>query len=133
MYPNYIARKSIAAHFSIWLVLLSFIFYGIPIIFLIFRLLKASNYSIEFYDNRITTKRSLFEHYEYSTVFMGVYSVSVRQSFFGRLFNYGDIYVDCVGRWDVNTKKVHDPYALKAYLDTCTVMLAPPYPPHGFF
>lgn len=133
MYPNYVARKSFVAHISIWLILLSLITYGISLIFLVFRLIGALNYSIEFYNDRITTKKGILARSEYSTLFMGVYSVSVRQSLFGRLFNYGDVYVDCVGKWDVSTKKIHDPYALKAYLETCTAMTAPMNRTHVFF
>jgi hypothetical protein len=49
---------------------------------------------------------------------MGIYSVSVYKPFLGRIFDYGDIRVDCPGPWDINTDGIKDPDGLKKYLET---------------
>lgn len=121
MTPNYTARKSIPAHISLLLIILSPFTLGITLIVQICRILKAASYSIEFYDDRIIAKKGVINRSEQSSVFMGVYSVSIRQSLFGRMFNYGDLNIDCVGKWDVSTTKLKNPYALKAYLETRVV------------
>lgn len=89
----------------------------IPLIIQIARILSAKCYSIEFYDNKIVVKSGVLSKQETQSVFAGVYCVSVEQSFFGRIFNYGSVSVDCPGKWDVNTENIKDPSALKKYLE----------------
>ena len=50
--------------------------------------------------------------------FAGVLSVSVEQSFWGRIFRYGNVKVDAVGRWDVDMNDVVNPAGLKTYLES---------------
>ena len=53
---------------------------------------------------------------------MGVYAVNVYQSFFGRMFNDGNVKVDAVGRWDINFNGIRNNLkGLKAYLEQYTV------------
>jgi uncharacterized membrane protein YdbT with pleckstrin-like domain len=47
-----------------------------------------------------------------------VLSVSVEQRFIARIFNYGDVVVDTVGRWDMDIVGVAKPHKLKRYLET---------------
>ena len=116
MRPNYIAKKSMASVLSFWLIV--FCWLVIPLIIQIVRIISAKCYSIEFYDNKIVVKSGILNKKEKQSVFAGVYSVSVSQSFIGRIFNYGDIYIDCPGKWDVNTKNIKYPVLLKNYLET---------------
>ena len=115
MEPNYVAKKSVTAVLSFWLIV--FFWLVIPLIIQIARILSAKCYSIEFYDNKIVVKSGVLSKQENQSVFAGVYSVSISQSFFGRIFNYGNISVDCPGKWDVNTEGIKDPLALKKYLE----------------
>ena len=73
---------------------------------------------IEFYDDKIVVKGGVFSKYEKQHVFFGVYSVTVRQSFMGRIFKYGDISVDCPGKWDVYSIGIINPDEMKHYLET---------------
>ena len=73
---------------------------------------------ILFYDEKIIVKSGVFNKSESQTVFSGVYSVSLSQSFMGRIFGYGDISVDCPGKWDIDTFGIKDPAALKRYLES---------------
>ena len=115
MKPNYVAKKSVTAVLSFWLIV--FFWLVIPLIIQIARILSAKSYSIEFYDNKIVVKSGVFSKQENQSVFGGVYSVSISQSFLGRIFNYGDVRVDCPGKWDVGTESIKDPSALKKYLE----------------
>ena len=115
MKPNYIAKKSVVPALSFWLIL--FFWLVIPAIIQIVRILQASSYSIEFYDGTLVVKSGVLNKQETQSVFAGVYAVSVSQTLFGRMCNYGDLKIDCPGKWDVNTYGIKDPKALKAFLE----------------
>ena len=115
MKPNYVAKKSAIPALSVWLIV--FFWLVIPLIVQIVRIVSAKCYSIEFYDNKIVVKSGVLNKKEKQSVFGGVYSVSVSQSLVGRIFDYGNIEVDCPGKWDVNTNGILDPLKLKEYLE----------------
>lgn len=116
MKPNYVVKKSIAASISIWNILFCWLI--IPLIVQIVRIVKAANYRIEFYDNKIVTKSGVLSKNEKQTAFSGVVAVSINQPLMGRIFNYGNVKVDVFGKWDVNTEKVKDPKGLKEFLES---------------
>ncbi len=115
MTPNYVAKKSAASVLSIKLLL--FFWLVIPLIIQIVRIVSAKCYSIEFYDNKLIVKSGIFNKSETQSVFAGVYSVSISQTLAGRILGYGDIRVDCPGKWDVDTIGIKNPEALKKYLE----------------
>ena len=121
MKPNYVAKKSVTGVLSFWLIV--FFWLVIPLIIQIARILSAKCYSIEFYDNKIVVKSGVLSKQENQSVFGGVYSVSVSQSFVGRIFNYGNIQVDCPGRWDIDTVGIKDSSALKKYLENYIIAI----------
>ena len=49
---------------------------------------------------------------------MGVTASCVNQTLFGKIFNYGNVTVDCVGKWDVDTTYIKNPNDLDEYLQT---------------
>ena len=114
--PNYTARKSAVAVLSPLCIL--FFWLVIPLIIQIVRILAAKNDIIEFYDDKIVRKSGILSKNETQSVFMGVYSVSLYQSLFGRMFGYGDLVLDVPGEWDVATTGIKDPKGLKSYLET---------------
>ncbi|MBR2930139.1 MAG: PH domain-containing protein [Clostridia bacterium] len=114
MRPNYIARKSAWLALRWWCIL--FFFLVIPLIIQIFLIIEAKRHTYEFYDDRIVEKSGIFSIRERQSVFAGVYTVTVRQSFIGRIFGFGDVTVDCPGYWDINTCGLKNPHGLKNYL-----------------
>ncbi len=44
--------------------------------------------------------------------------VHVNYSLLGRLFNYGNVFIDTVGRWDIDTSGIKCPEKLRAYLES---------------
>ena len=116
MTPNYVAKKSAASVLSLWLILFCWLI--IPLIVQIVRIINAKCYTIEFFDNKIVLKSGILNKSERQCVFAGVYSVSVSQSLAGRIFGYGNISVDCPGRWDIDTTGIKNPGELKKYLES---------------
>lgn len=116
MKPNYVAKKSAWKAFHPLLVLLFFLI--VPIFIIIVRLIVIKCERIEFYDNKVVYKKGVFSRKEITTTFLGVLSVSVDQTFVGRIFNYGDVVIDTVGRWDISTENIARPHKLKKYLET---------------
>lgn len=115
MIPNYVAKKNVLMALNIWLILFSWLI--IPLIIQICKIVIIKHEIIEFYDDKIIKKWGVFKRETQSTIFMGVYSVSMKQSLMGRIFNYGNIEVDCPGQWDVNTNGIKNPSELKEYLE----------------
>ena len=96
----------------------------IPIFVLIYRMMEANRYRIEFYDDKIIVCSGLLDTHKRVSAFVGVAAVSYTQTLFGRMFDYGDVHVDCAGKWDINTSYIKDPEGLEAYLQTKIVSAA---------
>ena len=117
MKPEYVARKSAWEAVSFLWILACFLI--IPIIPLVFHIIALKHYEIEFYQDKIVIKSGWLNTKKRQMVFMGVTSTTVEQSLWGQLFNYGNVIVDCVGKWDVNsTTYIKYPQKLEAYLQT---------------
>ena len=116
MRPNYIVKKSVVPVLSVKLIL--FFWLVIPLIIQILRIVTVKQFAVEFYDHKVVTRGGLFNKWETQVVFMGVNSVSVSQSFLGQIFGYGDVRVDCRGRWDVDTYGIKNPKNLLKKLNT---------------
>lgn len=116
MKPNYIARKSMLSTLSFWRIVSCILI--IPIIPLVARLISAACFRIEFFDDKVITYRGVLNKSKKVAVFMGVAATSIEQSLIGRIFNYGDVKIDVVGKWDVDTTGIKNPSALEEYLQT---------------
>ena len=124
MTPEYVATKSACSVLTFWRIVLCILI--IPIIPLVFRILAAKEYRLEFYADKIIVRSGFLNRKENTMVFMGVTSVSVSQTLFGQMFGYGNVMVDCVGKWDVNhTTYIKDPKKLQEYLQTRIVKANP--------
>ena len=116
MTPNYIAHKSKVKSLNFWLIL--FFWLVIPLIVQIFRVLAAACYSIEMYDDKLVIKSGVLNKSEDQIAFSGVYSISLKQSLIGRMFDYGDIVIDAPGSWaDISTEGIKAPKEFKKYLE----------------
>ena len=52
---------------------------------------------------------------------MGVTSTTMKRPFWGRIFGYGHVYIDCAGKWDFDARFVKNPYRLVRYLRTKSI------------
>ena len=116
MKPNYVATKSAMAVISFWGIVSCILI--IPIFVLIFKILAVKQFRIEFYDDKIITYKGLLNKTKKQSVFMGVNETSVNQTLMGRIFKYGNVSVDCVGKWDIDTNYIKNPHELEEYLLT---------------
>lgn len=117
--PNYTARKSLVPEITFLRILACFLIF--PIFYLIFKIVEAKNYKIEFYDNKIVTYSGVFNKSKRQSAFMGITSISVHQTFFGQIFDYGYVSVDCIGKWDIDTNNIKDPAGLESYLQSTII------------
>lgn len=91
---------------------------AIPVLTIIIHVIILAHIRIEFYDTSIVVKRGVFNKTEKSAVFMGVLEVSLKRSFFGNIFNHGDVIIKNLGKLNVDTTKISKPAKLQEYLKT---------------
>lgn len=116
MKPRCVVKKSVFPELNFWLILFSWLI--VPLIIQIVKIVFAKCYTLKFYDDRVVVVEGLFDKKEKHTIFSGVYAISMYRSFWGRVFNYGDIKIDCPGVWDIDTRGIVNPKKLKRYLET---------------
>ena len=117
MNPNYVAKKSAWSCISfLWIISCILI---VPIFIIAFRIITVKKFCIEFYDDKIVIKSGWLNTKKKQMAFMGVTAVEVEKSIWGHFFGYGDVLVDCVGKWDVDlTTYIKNPEKLEEYLQT---------------
>lgn len=119
--PNYVAKKSAWSVVTFWGVVACVLI--LPIFVLIAKILIAKKYRIEFYDDKIITYKGLINVSRKQVVFAGVTGVIVEKSLTGRIFGFGDVKIDAVGKWDIDTKGIKNPEGLESYLNTKIVTI----------
>ena len=121
MEAQYVAKKSKLASITFWRILFCWLIF--PLVFLLIDILKLSSYKLEIFENQIVETDGILSKNQKQTAFNGVVSVSVNQSFFGRLFNYGSIKMDIVGKNDFYIENIKDPNKFKSFLETKIVKI----------
>lgn len=116
MTPNYVAKKSVISSLNIFLILFAWLI--IPAIIQLVRILDTLCYTIEFYNEKVVRKSGVLTRREKQTVFGGVYAVSITKTVVGRIFGYGNVKIDCPGRWDIDTSCIKNPEGLRDYLES---------------
>ena len=61
--------------------------------------------------------RGIVKTEEQQSILTTIVGVHINRSMAGNIFNYGDVLVDMVGRWDIDTTAIKDPVSLKNYLE----------------
>ena len=113
---EFTARKSVWKVINFWSIISCiFIF---PIFILIYRILAVKKETITFYDDKVVVKKGLLSTSEKSFAFAGVFSINIKQSLTGKIFDYASLTVDFVGSNDIDTRYVKEPKKLVAYLET---------------
>ena len=113
--PNYVIKKSAWSVIKWWHIV--FGIFIIPLIIMIFKIINIKDESISFYSNKVVHRSGILSKNEKTTILTRVLSVTVRQTFWGRIFNYGTIYVDMMGKWDISMRGIKNPMGAKAYLE----------------
>ena len=81
------------------------------------KIVKIKFVRISFYEDRVIERSGILSKRERQSLFQGVLSVSVEQSFSGRLFGYGNVKINVFGKWDIDTHGIVRPEELKRYLE----------------
>ena len=89
----------------------------IPLLILAFKIINIKDETISFYNNKVVQREGIFSKREHTNILTTVLSVTVYQSFIGRIFNYGTITIDVMGQWDIDMRGVKDPMKAKAFLE----------------
>lgn len=113
--PNYVIKKSAWSVIRPWHILLFFLI--VPLLIMIWKIINIKDETISFYNNKVVIKSGILRKNERTTILTPVLSVTVKQTFWGRIFNYGNIHVDMVGKWDINMRGVKNPMEAKAFLE----------------
>ena len=113
--PHIVARKSILPAFKLWRVLTFFLI--VPLIMIIIDIIILRSQYVEFYDSFVIKKKGIFNKTEERCMFPKVLSCNVYRSFWGRIFNYGDIQIDAIGKWDVDLHGIKRPLFVRKYLE----------------
>ena len=113
--PNYVIKKSAWSVIKWWHIV--FGIFIIPLLIMIWKIINIKDESISFYNNKVVHRSGIFSKHEKTTILTRVLSVTVRQTFWGRIFNYGTIYVDMMGKWDISMRGIKNPKGAKAYLE----------------
>ena len=89
----------------------------IPLLILAFKIINIKDETISFYNNKVVQREGIFSKREHTNILTTVLSVTVYQSFIGRIFNYGTISIDVMGQWDIDMRGIKDPMKAKAFLE----------------
>ena len=116
MKPNLVVKKS--AWCGVTPLCVLFFWLIIPLIVMICRIVIAKHEIVEFYDEHIIVKSGVLSKHERKTVFPSILSVSISQSFWGRIFGYGNLAVDVVGKWDISLSGIVNPTLVKDYIES---------------
>ena len=112
----YEVRKSAWSVITFWRIVLCI--FIIPLIVLIFRIIAAKHEVITFYEDKVVHEKGWLSKSKKNFAFTGVFGVNTYQSLAGRIFNYGHVSIDFVGKTDINTRYVKNPKQLVEFLET---------------
>ncbi len=119
MEPNFVANKSIWSEYGGRITLCVLLCWLIvPIFLIIYMIIKAKRFRLEFYDQRVVMRSGVFNTEEKQALLTNIIGVRISRSLGGNLFNYGDVFVDIVGHWNIDTTAIKYPKQLKAFLES---------------
>ena len=111
---NYVVTKSALKAFTWWRIL--FIWTIVPIFIILIHIWILKSEKTYFYDDKVVTKSGILSKHIKETSFVGISAICVDQSLWGRMFKFGDLHVDVVGRWKVTIKGVKKPMDVREFL-----------------
>ena len=90
----------------------------IPVAVIVIEIIIIRSQRVEFYDSFVIKRSGVFNKFEQKCMFPKILSCDVYRSFKGRIFNYGDIKVDAIGKWDLEKelRNVSRPLFVRKYL-----------------
>ena len=112
----YKANKSGWTGVKPYMILLFFLI--VPLIILIFSVMKAKRECIIVYEDKLVLKDGgLFNQNEKVITIRGIDAISVKKTFWGSIFNYGTITIDVIGKHDIYFEGIKNPAKLKSVIE----------------
>ena len=72
---------------------------------------------VEFYPDFVVKKTGVFNKIEDKCMFPKIISCNVERTFSGIIFNYGNIQVDTIGKWDIDLIHIKRPMLIRRHLE----------------
>ena len=108
---GYLVTKSAWKAVTLWSILLCWTI--IPLIIMVIRIILLKSDKTRFTEDRVYCRYGVLSRHEKETAFVGISAIAVDQSFWGRIFKFGDIHVDVIGKWKVTIKGAKNPMQVK--------------------
>lgn len=89
----------------------------IPMVIMIFRIINIKDDQILIYPNKVVRKWGIVQKHEDTNIFTAILAVTAHQTLRGRIFNYGSLKVDVMGKWDIDTRGIMDPFKARDFLE----------------
>ena len=89
----------------------------VPVVFVVVDVIILRSRYVEFYDSFVVKKSGVFNKTDEKCMFPKILSCNVHRSFWGRIFNYGNIQIDAIGKWDVDLTYIKRPLYVRKYLE----------------
>lgn len=97
----------------------AFVIALIFVLIIVLTVVEASKSEIRIYEKCIVTRKGLINVKETRAVMTPIVGVSVEQSFNGRIYNYGNIVIDKMGKgWDIDCTYIKKPEQFKNFLQS---------------
>ncbi len=109
---------------AIVFLVLFLIFFFVPIILFIWDIIVVRSMYLEFYKDKIVEHWGVFHKDSRNAIFLGVAETTLCRPFWGRIFGYGHVKIDCAGQWDFDARYVKRPQRLVRYLNFRSVKVS---------
>lgn len=97
----------------------AFVIALIFVLVIVFTVVEASRCEIRIYEKSIVTRKGLINVKETRSIMTPIVGVSVEQSFNGRIYNYGNVKIDKIGKgWDIDSTYIKKPEQFKNFLQS---------------
>ena len=97
----------------------SFVIALVFVLVIVFTVIEASRCEIRIYEKSVVTRKGILNVKETRAVMTPIVGVSVEQSFNGRIYNYGNVRIDKIGKgWDIDSTYIKKPEQFKNFLQT---------------
>lgn len=112
---TFVVKKSVWSEITFFRIILCILI--IPIFFLVYRIIESRFEKWELKGNKVIHTSGLLSKRTEQTVLTGIFAVNIDQSLKGRIFNYGDVFIDVGGLKDLYLTGVSKPENIKRSLE----------------
>lgn len=90
---------------------------AIPLLIMLIKIINIKDETISIYNNKVVQRSGILSKHEKTNILTHMLSVTVHQTFWGRICNYGNIQIDVMGQWDIDMRGIKNPKKAKEYLE----------------